>query len=158
MAPGGPTLAFAEAFGKRLEARYTAEIIDGLAYWRDPARRKANPRHASAEALRIKTPAYFADAKKSRAFVKLLTDEAYDPRVNNTLFAELGKGFDLREALHAVRVPVMIVQARQDPVQATDDIVAAMPQAKVLWIDGAGHYPWLEQPNAFARALVKAMQ
>jgi len=156
--PGGPTLDFAEGFGKRLEANYTTEDLDGLAYWRDAERKKANPRHATAEALRVKTPAYFADRRKAREFVKLINDKSYDSRVNSVLFADMRKSFDLRNGLHNVTAPVFIVQSRQDPVQATDDITAAMPHAKVLWIDHAGHYPWIEQPAAFARAIAASLR
>jgi len=90
--------------------------------------------------------------------VKLINDKSYDSRVNSVLFADMRKSFDLRNGLHNVTAPVFIVQSRQDPVQATDDITAAMPHAKVLWIDHAGHYPWIEQPAAFARAIAASLR
>jgi hypothetical protein len=80
----------------------------------------------------------FYDPRKSRAFVPLIKDASYDARVNKLLFADVGKSFDLRSALHAVPAPVVIVQAYEDRVNAIDDIRAALPQAKVLWIDHAG--------------------
>jgi pimeloyl-ACP methyl ester carboxylesterase len=56
---GGPTLDFAEQFGKNIEARYTDDNRKQLEYWRDPARKVANPRHAVVSALAAKMSAYF---------------------------------------------------------------------------------------------------
>jgi proline iminopeptidase len=148
--PGGPTLDFGPAFVKRLEAKYTGEELDEVAYWQG--------HRAAAKTLAVKTPAYFYDPRKAREFVKLISEESYNPRVNGILFGEMLKKFDLREGLRAVTAPVVVIQSRQDPLNALDDIRKAMPQAKVIWIDHAGHYPWVEQPAAFRRAISAAFR
>jgi proline iminopeptidase len=148
--PGGPTLAFAEPFGKALESRYTTEEVDAI----DFAMKKKD----RVGALRAKTPAYFAKRERAREFAASIDERSYEPRVNRLLFAEMSKGYDLRDGLRSVHAPVFIIQGRQDPLQASADVKAALPQAQVLWIDDAGHFPWIEHPREFRRALDAAMR
>lgn len=155
--PGGPTLDFAEALGNRLEAKYTTEIVDELAYWRDADRKKANPRRATAHALSAKTPAYFYDPHKARALMKGINEDTYDARINSTLIGELRKSYDLRTALHEVHAPAIVIQSEEDPLNAVNDIKTGLPNARVVWIHHSGHYPWIEQPAAFTRALASAL-
>jgi proline iminopeptidase len=145
---GGPTLEFGEQFTKNLEARYTDEDRKQLEYWRDPARKAANPRHAVVAALAAKTPAYFADRAKGAAYGAAMTDYDYEPRVNKLLFAELGKKYDVREAMKSLHVPVLLVQGKEDPIATVDILRATFPEARVAVIERAGHFPWLEQPDA----------
>jgi proline iminopeptidase len=152
---GGPTLAFAETFGKKLESRYTADDRKTMTYWSAEARRKADPAKATIETFKGKLPAYFHDRSKSRELAASMTAESYDSRVNRLLFSELmTQKYDLRPTLKKnVRAPVLVVQGTEDPLQATDEIMSALPQAKRVWIEESGHFPWLEQPAKYYRAV-----
>jgi pimeloyl-ACP methyl ester carboxylesterase len=63
----------------------------------------------------------------------------------------------LKGRLHRVRVPTLVLWGTADRVTKTDygtSYAAAIPGAKFETIEGAGHFPHLEQPQAFARAVV----
>ena len=54
-----------------------------------------------------------------------------------------------------VPAPVLIVQGEQDVIRETNAMLAArFPAATNVRIPGAAHFPWLEQPAAFAAAVL----
>ena len=61
-----------------------------------------------------------------------------------------------REACRRIAVPVLVVDCLGDPrpPAANDSLVAALPVARRMALDGCGHFPWLEDPDAF-QALVR---
>jgi pimeloyl-ACP methyl ester carboxylesterase len=60
------------------------------------------------------------------------------------------RGWDIRESLGYIRVPILIVQGTADQYGTTAQIVAAQEETycpvDVALIDGAGHAPHLERP------------
>lgn len=63
---------------------------------------------------------------------------------------------DLPERLRAVTAPVLVIAGREDALTGVDQAVAlaglfAAGTATVL--DDCGHYPWVEQPEAFTAAV-----
>ncbi|MEV4571822.1 alpha/beta hydrolase [Nonomuraea jabiensis] len=63
----------------------------------------------------------------------------------------------LREACAALAVPVLIVDGAEDirPRRAVDSLERALPDASRVSLPGAGHLPWVEDPEGF-RAAVSA--
>lgn len=62
------------------------------------------------------------------------------------------KRWDLRRQQSrclAVTVPVLVVDGQFDPrpAEALDSLVESIPDVTRARIDGAGHWPWLEQPQ-----------
>jgi 3-oxoadipate enol-lactonase len=56
------------------------------------------------------------------------------------------------EALAGLACPVLVIAGEHDPIwppAALEGIVAAMPDARMEVIAGAGHSPYFEQPDAF---------
>ncbi len=72
--------------------------------------------------------------------------------------------FDLRDPLKQVRAPALIVVGDDDFVCspfAAKRLHLCLPNSKLLLIEGAGHFPWLEQPDVFFRdvpAFLQAIQ
>lgn len=63
---------------------------------------------------------------------------------------------DLRPVLQAVTAPVGVIWGRHDrlvPPAGLRGVQRARPDARVEWIDAAGHVPMLEQPQAWEAAL-----
>lgn len=70
--------------------------------------------------------------------------------------AALGsKGWDWREDFHGTDVPVLIVHGDKDPIPLASayEWEKAFPRATLVPIAGAGHFPNIEQPQAFLRAI-----
>jgi 3-oxoadipate enol-lactonase len=64
---------------------------------------------------------------------------------------------DRRAALAAIRAPALVIVGGEDAVTTpaeNEAIAAAIPGARLERIEGAGHVPNLERPDAFNRALL----
>ena len=92
--------------------------------------------------------------------------QAYASRVEPLLSKRAQAGFvagadevpfdDLRAGLAQVTAPVLVVAGSRDAVcgRASADLVAAsFPNASVAEVQGAGHHPWVDDPQSF-RAVV----
>ncbi len=74
-------------------------------------------------------------------------DGAYDPERS-------------REALAHLAVPVRILIGELDPwpnARAADELAAAFPNADVTVLPGAGHFPWVDDPQRFVLAVRDAL-
>jgi pimeloyl-ACP methyl ester carboxylesterase len=57
--------------------------------------------------------------------------------------------------------PLHVVWGPDDPVavaEMADRLVAARPDATLAWVDGAGHYPMVEDPEAFLAAALPFLE
>lgn len=64
-------------------------------------------------------------------------------------------GFDLLDSLATVSVPTLIVYGSDEPAGSLSGAVLAarMPNARLVTIDRAGHFPFIEQPAALLAAV-----
>jgi len=152
---GGPTLEFAERFSDNIAARLRPEDVEARHYWESADRRGVDRDKAALSAMRAIVPGYFFDRAKALAFAADLKDDSFHPAVNSMLMGDLGKNYDLRAGLRKVDRPVLIVQGYQDPVgdKTAEDIHALLSKSTVSYINKSGHFPWIEQPEEFRRAL-----
>jgi proline iminopeptidase len=68
------------------------------------------------------------------------------------------KNFDVAGGMRALHAPVILIFGRQDPgFFSAEQIRGVCPQARIMVIEEAGHYPWLEQPAQTARAIQSAV-
>ena len=59
----------------------------------------------------------------------------------------------LRDALGGVAAPVLVVGGERDGVtgvQAVHEVAASFPAAQAVVVPRAGHFPWVDEPEAFA--------
>jgi pimeloyl-ACP methyl ester carboxylesterase len=70
-----------------------------------------------------------------------------------------GRG-TLEQGLPGFRGPFNLIHGDQDPLpsDASRRTAALSPQATVVVIPECGHFPWLEQPDAFIAALAPALE
>ncbi len=61
-----------------------------------------------------------------------------------------------RSRLQAFRGPACVIHGQSDPIpwQVVEEIAALFPRAMVKPIPHCGHFPWLEEPQAFQAAMV----
>jgi pimeloyl-ACP methyl ester carboxylesterase len=59
--------------------------------------------------------------------------------------------WDFRPRLAGLRAPVLVMQGTDDlvPLEASQEWAAALPDARLLSLEGAGHHPYLELPEVF---------
>ena len=65
-------------------------------------------------------------------------------------------GAALLAGLHAVTAPVLIVGGERDAltgVAAVHRVAAAFPRAQAVVLPRAGHFPWVDEPDAFCAAI-----
>lgn len=68
---------------------------------------------------------------------------------------------DRNELLRTTRVPVLFILGRRDPYipsEAAEAMVAAHPEAEVVWLDESGHMGFLEEPEAAAAAILSFVE
>jgi pimeloyl-ACP methyl ester carboxylesterase len=61
-----------------------------------------------------------------------------------------------RESLRSIRAEVLVVVGTRDAltgVTVADRFVATIPKVEVAVVPGAGHFPWVDEPGAFANAV-----
>lgn len=66
---------------------------------------------------------------------------------------------DLLEVARAVQAPVVLVQGADDPRpwSATDGLLTALPRARRVVVDQAGHAPWRERPGEVRALTLEAL-
>ena len=154
---GGPTLEFASSFQDNIRMRLRPEDVEAERYWDEAPKRGIDPDKAALESVRAITPGYFFDRAKGLAFASQLVEGTLHVRVNTLLFDNMGKGYDVRAGLRALDRPVLIVQGHQDPIgeKTAEDIHALVRASVVRYINQAGHFPWIEQPEEFRKILAE---
>jgi proline iminopeptidase len=67
--------------------------------------------------------------------------------------ASLGD-WDWRPALHIVTAPALVIRGTADflPLESAREWTAALPNGRLLLLEGSGHFPYLEVPDRFFAA------
>lgn len=149
---GGPTLAAVPKFNANLEARFSAEEKQKIKEWSDPEKMKSEHKRAVFEITKAKTPAYFADRAKAQSFIDAMNDQWFNDAVFWGVVMQM-MTLDLRAGLEKVKAPVLVLHGKQDPLESADEVHATFPGSRLVLIDNAGHFPWLEQPEKVYAAL-----
>ena len=149
---------FTQAF-QALEARRDSATRRRLDELR--AARLANPGDAAAcrAYYAVWFLAYYADpaaARRSRGDFCAGTQEALANKVQSVdrvTGASLGE-WDWRPALGAITAPALVIHGTADfiPPESAREWAAALPNARLLILDGSGHFPYLELPGRFFEA------
>jgi proline iminopeptidase len=157
---GGPTLEFTSWFSDNIHARLRPEDEASQRYWKDAASHGVSADKAAIEAVRAITPGYFFDRAKALAFATQLTENSYHSDVNTALLGDLAKNYDVRAGLRSVDRPVLVLAGHQDPIgdKTTEDIHSLFKSSTLVYLDKCGHFPWVEQPEAFRRAVASFME
>ena len=155
--PGGLTLEFIQRFNDNIRMRLRPEDLEAERYWDAAPKRGVDEDKAVLEVIRAITPGYFFDRAKGLAFAAQMPEGSAHVRVNMLLFGDMAKRYDSRPGLQKLTRPVLIVQGHQDPVgdKTAEDIHDAIKTSTLVYINQCGHFPWLEQPEAFRNAVTE---
>lgn len=74
--------------------------------------------------------------------------------IDRLVYASLGQ-WDWRPALRRVHAPALVIHGAEDvlPVAGGREWAAALPDARFVLLPGAGHFPYVEAPEAFFSAV-----
>lgn len=135
-----------EAVTRLDEARAAGEWPDAAAFCREH-RRRSGPRQFGRPEAMLKT----------KADPCALPNEWPENfrRVMQRLFASFGETWDLRERVGRISAPTLVIHGREDTVvpNAARLWGTLVRDARVLWLEDVGHFPWLEDPRAFFPAV-----
>jgi pimeloyl-ACP methyl ester carboxylesterase len=104
------------------------------------------------EQMRLVWPAYFANPEAAPPMPELRMASERSAQMGRSILAELPA---LEARLPVIRVPVGFVHGSRSPmpVAASTDTAERIPRAWVDVVDGAGHFVWVEAPDAVRAAL-----
>lgn len=92
---------------------------------------------------------YFADPGRSSD----LTPFRVTGRVQQEVWESLGD-FDILPDLQQVTIPALVVHGRQDPIPLeSSEAAAGALGAELVVLEGSGHVPYVEQPEALWSAI-----
>jgi proline iminopeptidase len=107
---------------------------------------------------------YFYDRTKSASFLDFPPEESpyfYNGDFFGAFMKDPGyESFDISKEAYNLDIPVRIIQGRQDPVNGgtQERLNERLKNSKIYYIERAGHFPWLEQPEAFFTALKESLK
>jgi proline iminopeptidase len=135
---------FEAEFSRRNTSRAVAQLRADLAA---SGVREQNPDAYRQRAFELSVAGYFADPSAAHD----LTQFRVTGRVQQSVWDSLGE-FDLLAPgqLDTVRARTLILHGREDPIpfESSEAAARAMPAAELVPIDGSGHVPYVERPDA----------
>lgn len=155
---GGMDLSFGANFGDNLTSRASMSERQEL------EKAEAAIEHASdAKALnaaivadnRLRTPLYFFNRALADKLLALLPNDSNPHRVFLLMQDDLVHNYHVQSGMKSLTRPALVIQGRQDPMPETVAIAIheTVRNSQLVFIDQCGHFPWIEQPEAFNSAV-----
>jgi proline iminopeptidase len=146
----GTDLSTVALFGKRLDARLT------------PAERKerdaAAKRNDDTTQLNIQILTEFDDQEKARKTVAGLPHPLIYSAVSSAIYNDFDKHYHVASALRAYHGNVTLLTGADDAAMEMEpSLRATFPHATLVPVPNSGHWPWVENPRVFDRALKAAL-
>ena len=110
--------------------------------------------HVMRRSLELLAPVYFRDPAKVS---ELGLDSVRFGPETQAVWDSL-KGFDLRAGLSEVQVPTLVVAGSHDRSVTTErarEAAEALPLGSLLVMENSGHYPFIEEPEAFLSGVME---
>jgi proline iminopeptidase len=141
-------------FGDNLWSRLLPSDKELAEYWTDSIIVTNDFRLARYEYQKAIMPAYFYDRKNSLLYTQKMKPEDWNIDVWWFIWDDMIK-IDLTQISRSYDKPVIVLHGRQDPVGELIPFVVSQtyPNSKLVFIEQAGHLPWLEQPEVFTDAI-----
>ncbi|MDQ3397520.1 MAG: alpha/beta hydrolase [Deinococcota bacterium] len=107
---------------------------------------------ASYEAI---APLYDVNFDPQRA-AERMKSMVFRAETHNIAFSQNLPHYDLRDRLHTIQVPTLVVVGRHDwitPVASSEEIVSLIPNAELVVFENSGHSPQLEENEKFVKTV-----
>lgn len=143
----GTRIAFETEFARRQNSDAVAKLREELAA---SGLREKNHDAYRQRMFELSVAGYFGRLERARA----LTPFRVVGRIQKSVWESLGD-YDLRNALSTVRCPTLVIHGRQDPIplESSEAVTQALPNARLVVIDESGHVPYVEAPDVLFAAI-----
>lgn len=117
--------------------------------------RERDPDAYRQRAFELSVAGYFADPARARD----LTPFRVIGRVQQQVWESLGD-FDLLQRVEQVEIPVLILHGRHDPIplEASQALADALPDARLVVLEHSGHVPYVEEPDTLFREIERFLE
>jgi proline iminopeptidase len=117
--------------------------------------RERDPDTYRQRAFELSVAGYFADPARAHD----LTPFRVIGRVQQQVWESLGD-FDLLQRVEQVEIPVLILHGRHDPIplEASEALAAALPDARLVVLERSGHVPYVEDPEPLFREIERFLE
>ncbi|KUN79567.1 alpha/beta fold hydrolase [Streptomyces griseoruber] len=160
----GPDADWHPAYRENLLARF-GETPERLARWRELSDRTALTPAEARERAVLQWSVEYEDRDRALDLAGRAADPWFGVNgdCNKALNQERRRIWGtpaLRAACAALDVPVLIVDGAEDirPRSAVDSLERALPRVRRVTFPGAGHLPWVEDPDGFRAAVASALR
>ncbi len=149
--PAAVTRALREQFESNFSERQGSASVQRLREeLAQSGLRERDPEAYRRRAFELSVAGYFADPRRARD----LTPFRVMGRVQQQVWESLGD-FDLLQRVEQVECPVLILHGRHDPIplEASEALARALPDARLVILGHSGHVPYVEDPDALFSAI-----
>ncbi len=149
---GGIDLDLLNYVNANINARLTKEQRDSFSYWTQKIASGDTSSAARSHRAAALANAYVVNKSFAPKIAERLAQ--LKPQINGLIWQDLQKiHFDCSKQLASFRQPVLIIQGRQDIIEARTGERAhrVLQRSKFVLIDHSIHYGWLDNPDVFFR-------
>jgi proline iminopeptidase len=149
--PAPVTRAFRARFESNFAQRQASVSIQRMRDELASSRlRERDPEAYRQRAFELSVAGYFADPRRAHD----LTPFRVIGRIQQQVWESLGD-FDLLQRVEQIECPVLILHGRQDPIplEASEALARALPDARLVVLEHSGHVPYVEAPDALFSAI-----
>jgi len=117
--------------------------------------RERDPEAYRQRAFELSVAGYFADPARAHD----LTPFRVIGRVQQQVWESLGD-FDLLQRVEQVEIPVLILHGRHDPIplEASEALARALPDARLVVLEHSGHVPYVEEPDRLFKEIERFLE
>lgn len=157
---GGVNMEFYGRYRKNLLASYTSQELTRLKYLNQLRRAGRADDKFDREFRTLEYKARIYDKSQLEAYSAILYKGKFQDQVLQQMLAEIQEHYDVKSAFPEFEQEVLIIQGKQTPIgeETALEVLANFPNARIKWIHECGHFPWIEQPQAFYEALTRFLE
>jgi proline iminopeptidase len=133
-----------------ITSRLTIAERDSLNYWNNEIASGDTTYYARLKRGKFLAPAYLYDKTNVPTVAKRLTQG--NPAINQLVYQNMRKiDFDCSIGLKNIKVPVLIIQGREDIIdrETANTAVNVFQNSTLVILEKCGHYGWLDQPKQY---------
>ena len=137
-----------------ITSRLTQKEKDSLNYWNQVISNGNTSYQARLQRGKYLAPAYLYNKSHLAVVAQRLTEG--NTKINQLVYQNMRKiNFDCSEGLKDLKVPVLIIQGKEDIIdyKTAKTAKSVLQNARLVILEKCGHYGWLDQPKAYFKAI-----